>query len=86
MSVSSGPNAWVLTDRLSTAEKDVSVAKLFEKARWLKRSGKDDEARQIVALARANFAGVALVDALAAEIEGTPGEVVPAAGTLPPQQ
>jgi len=85
VNVSSGPNAWVLSDRLATGEKEVSVAKLAEKARWLKRSGKDDEARQIVTLARENFAGVTLVDLLAAEIEGTPpgGAVVPVSGQAP---
>src|SRR5512138_871636 len=85
VNVSSGPNAWVLSERLASGEKEVSVAKLAEKARFLKRSGKEDEAKQILALARQQFAGVPLVDALAAEIEGTPGEVVPAAGTLPQQ-
>jgi SH3-like domain-containing protein len=85
VSVSSGPNAWVLSDRLASGVKEVSVAKLAEKARWLKRSGKLDEARQIVALARENFAGVPLVDALAAEIDGTTPEVVPAAGAAPPR-
>ncbi len=33
VNVSSGPNAWVLSERLATGEKDVSVAKLAEKAR-----------------------------------------------------
>lgn len=86
VNVSSGPNAWVLSERLASGEKEVSVAKLTEKARFLKRSGKDDEARQIVALAREHFAGVPLVDALAAEIEGTAppdGQVVPASATAP---
>ncbi len=86
VNVSSGPNAWVLSDRLATGEKDVSVAKLAEKARYLKRSGKEDEARQIVALARQNFAGVPLVDTVAAEIEGTAppgGQVVPTSGAIP---
>ncbi len=87
VSVSSGPNAWVLSDRLATGEKEVSVAKLAEKARWLKRNGKEEEARQILALAREHFAGVPLVDALAAELEGVPGgELVPTSGTLPNQQ
>ena len=87
VNVSSGPNAWVLSDRLAAGEKEVSVAKLAEKARWLKRSGKEGEARQIVTLARENFPGVPLVDALAAEIEGAPaGEVVPASGTVAPGQ
>src|SRR6266540_586403 len=40
VNVSSGPNAWVLTERLATGEKEVSVAKLAEKARFLARSGK----------------------------------------------
>jgi len=78
VSVSGGPNAWVLSDRLARAEPDVSVAKLAEKARWLKRSGKEDEARQIVAFARQNFPGP-LAEALAVELgEGPP------AGTEPP--
>jgi hypothetical protein len=86
VNVSSGPNAWVLSDRLATGDREVSVAKLAEKARFLKRSGKEDEARQILALAREHFAGVALVDALAAEIEGAPpagGQVVPVSGQTP---
>jgi SH3-like domain-containing protein len=81
VSVSSGPNAWVLSERLATGEREVSVAKLAEKARWLKRNGKAEEARQILTLAREHFAGVPLVDALAAEIEGVPeAEVVPTSG------
>jgi SH3-like domain-containing protein len=85
VSVSSGPNAWVLTERLATGEKEVSVAKLAEKARWLKRSGKEDEAKQILALAREHFAGVPLVDALAIELEeAPPGGEVPASTTGSP--
>jgi hypothetical protein len=84
VSVSSGPNAWVLTDRLATGEKEVSVAKLAEKARWLKRNGRADEAKQILALARQSFADVPLVETIAAEIEGPPaGEVVPASAAAP---
>jgi SH3 domain-containing protein len=74
VNVSSGPNAWVLSERLATGERDVSVAKLAEKARWLRKAGKEDEAKQILALARQQFAGVALVDALAVEL----GEAPPA--------
>jgi hypothetical protein len=87
VNVSSGPNAWVLADRLATGEKEVSVAKLAEKARWLVRSGKPDEARQILALAREHFAGVALVEALAAELGEPPSPgaaVVPASAPAPP--
>jgi len=80
VNVSSGPNAWVLSERLATGEKEVSVAKLAEKARWLRKTGKDEEARQILALARQHFADVPLVETLAAEL-GEPrlgGEIVPA--------
>jgi SH3-like domain-containing protein len=83
VNVSSGPNAWVLSERLATGEKEVSVAKLAEKARWLERNGRKDEARQILALARQHFADVPLVEAFAAELEGPPpGEVVPASATF----
>lgn len=87
VSVSSGPNAWVLSERLATGVREVSVAKLAEKARWLVRSGKPEEAKQILALARQHFAGVPLVDALAVELGEAPppgGEVVPASTNAPP--
>jgi SH3-like domain-containing protein len=86
VNVSSGPNAWVLAERLATGEKEVSVAKLTEKARWLVRSGKPEEARRILALAREHFAGVALVDALAVELGEAPAAeaaVVPASAPVP---
>jgi SH3-like domain-containing protein len=79
VNVSTGPDAWVLSERLTTADREVSVAKLTEKARWLVRSGKADEAKQILALAREHFAGSPLVDALAVEL----GEQPPAATVLP---
>ncbi len=80
VNVSSGPNAWVLSERLATGDREVSVAKLAEKARWLARTGKPDEAKQVFALAREHFAGSALLDALAAELGEPPpgGVVVPA--------
>ena len=81
VNVSAGPNAWVLSDRLSTAEREVSVAKLAEKARFLVRSGKPDEAKQMLALAREHFAGSPLLDALATELGELP--TAPAPGTAP---
>jgi SH3-like domain-containing protein len=78
VNVSSGPNAWVLSERLSTAEREVSVAKLAEKARWLVRNGKADEAKQMLALAREHFAGSPLVDALAIELGEPPAPAAPA--------
>jgi hypothetical protein len=68
VNVSAGPDAWVLTDRLSTGQAEVSIAKLTEKARWLKRSGKPDEAAQLLAFARAEFPGSPLLDAMAAQL------------------
>ncbi len=87
VSVSSGPNAWVLSDRLATGEAEVSVAKLAEKARFLKRNGKPDEAHAILELARSRFPGVPLVDLLAAALSPPPpgGETVPAAAQQPGQ-
>jgi SH3-like domain-containing protein len=88
VNVSSGPNAWVLAERLATGEKEVSVAKLAEKARWLARNGRSDEAKQILAVARQHFPGISLVDTLAAELGDTPGVgggIMPAsAPTAPP--
>jgi hypothetical protein len=88
VNVSSGPNAWVLADRLATGAPEVSVAKLAEKGRWLKRIGKPDEALQLLTLARSTFPGVALVEQVAVELGEPPpvpagGEVVPASGTAP---
>jgi hypothetical protein len=88
VNVSSAPNAWVLADRLATGAAEVSVAKLAEKGRWLRRIGKPDEALQIVALARGQFPGVALVEQVALELGEAPpvppgGEVVPASGAAP---
>lgn len=80
VNVSSGPNAWVLTDRLATGEADVSVSKLGEKARWLARNGKQEEARQIAALALQTFPGP-LAEALVAELAEPPAE-----GSAPGQE
>ena len=74
VNVSGGPNAWVLTDRLATGDVDVSIAKLAEKARFLRKSGKADEAAQILAFARSQFPGAALLDAMAAQLGEAPAE------------
>lgn len=81
VNVAGSQDAWVLTDRLVTSEKEVSVAKLVEKARYLVRNEKTDEALQLLALARQRFAGAALVDALAAELGEPPA--APATDTAP---
>ena len=82
--------AWVLSDRLVTTEREVATAKLCEKARWLKRSGKEAEAKEVLALGRSSFAGAPLLEVLAAELgeppapaEGAPLSP-PAASPAPP--
>jgi hypothetical protein len=51
------------------------VAKLIEKARWLAKSDRREEALQILALAKGQFADVPLVQVL--ETELNPPPVVP---------
>jgi hypothetical protein len=77
VNVSGSQDAWVLTDRLDTSEKEVSVAKLIEKARYLVRNSKKDEALQLLALARQHSEGATLVTVMATEL----GEAPPADGT-----
>ncbi len=77
VNVSGSQDAWVLTDRLDTSEKEVSVAKLIEKARYLVRNNKKDEALQLLALARQHSEGATLVTVMATEL----GEAPPADGT-----
>jgi hypothetical protein len=78
----------VLSERLATGEREVSVAKLAEKARFLRKAGKEDEAKQILALARQQFAGVPLLDAVAVELGEAPPApapgVVPTSAAAPP--
>ncbi|HSN90783.1 MAG TPA: SH3 domain-containing protein [Anaeromyxobacteraceae bacterium] len=80
VNVSGTSNVWVLADRLAASENDVAVAKLIEKARWLERNAKHDEAKQILELARSHFPGEPLLEELAAAL----GEAPPAQGETPP--
>jgi len=82
VNLSSGSGAWVLTDRLSSAPRHVMVAKLIEKARWLVRAGKPEDAKAILVLARKEFADVPLVETLAQELGEAP-DGGPADGGLP---
>lgn len=86
VNLAAGQNAWVLSERLAAGEREVSVAKLTEKARWLVRVGRKDEALQVLALARTQFAGSPLVDALAVELgEGPPPAAAPAPAPSGPE-
>lgn len=82
VNVSGAQNAWVLTERLEASPREVSVAKLCEKARYLVRNNRKDEALQLLALARQHFEGAALVATLAAEL----GEAPPEPGAALPSE
>ena len=79
----SGASAWVLSDRLLSGPREVMVAKLIEKARWLVKVGKPEDARTVLELARAQFADVPLTQVLATELAG-PDAGAPAAPAPPP--
>jgi SH3-like domain-containing protein len=85
VNVSGAQDAWVLTERLESSAKEVSVAKLCEKARYLVRGNRKDEALQLLALARQHFEGAALVATLAAELGEAPAEGGAAAPAAPGQ-
>ena len=79
-----GPVVWVLADRLVGDERAISTAKLVEKARWLKRSGKEEEARQILELGRGAFGASPLLDLLATELGLAPAGAAGASGPAGP--
>ncbi len=84
VNVSSGTSAWVLTDRLSSSPRDVMAAKLVEKARWLERSAKPEEARAVLDLARREIPDSPLTEMLARELgEGADGGPAPAPEPAP---
>jgi SH3-like domain-containing protein len=72
VNVPGAQNAWVLTERLVTGTREVGVAKLIEKARWLVKSERRDDALQILALAKGQFADVPLVQVLETELNPPP--------------
>jgi hypothetical protein len=67
-----GPNVWVLTDRVSSRPADVEAAKLVEKARFLARANRPEEARDVLSLLRSRSPGSPLVAVLAAELGEVP--------------
>ena len=72
-----GQSTWLLTDRVTTLPGDVAAAKLVEKARFLQRNDRPDEARELLALLRSRSPDSPLVPALAIEL----GEAPPDGGT-----
>jgi hypothetical protein len=70
----SGQNAWVLTDRVTTRPEDLAASRVVERARFLQRSGKLDEARAALASLRQSSPDSPLVAALAVELGELPAE------------
>lgn len=81
VNVSGMSNAWVLTKSLVTDERAVMQAKLIDKARWLKNSKKEDEAKAILATLRSQFSDSPLPDVLAKDLGEEPAGAAPATAT-----
>jgi len=79
-----GPSIWILTDRVTTQPDDVASAKLVEKARFLLRNDRPQEARELLALLRSRSPDSPLVAVLAAELGETPPDVTAAEGPTGP--
>ena len=75
-----GQSTWILTDRVTMLPGDVAAAKLVEKARFLQRNDRPDEARDLLALLRSRSPDSPLVSALAAELGELPGDGGPPDG------
>jgi len=75
-----GPSTWILTDRVTTLPGDVAAAKLVEKARFLQRNDRPDEARDLLALLRSRSPDSPLVSALATELGELPTDGGPPEG------
>jgi SH3-like domain-containing protein len=85
---SGSQDVWVLSERLNTSEKEVMVARLAEKIRYLWRNNKKDDALANLAIAKQVAEGSILVGALEQELglapaAGTDATATPAAGTAP---
>lgn len=79
-----GPSTWILTEWVTTQPDDVAAAKLLEKARYLLRNGRPDEARELLALLRSQSPDSPLVPVLAAELGETPPAGAPPEGATAP--
>lgn len=69
---SGSQSTWVLTERLATDPKDVAAAKLIEKARYLARNNKKDEAVATLDIVRAIAPESPLLEVLATELGVAP--------------
>jgi hypothetical protein len=69
---SGGQSTWVLTERLATGEKDVAAAKLMEKARYLARNDKKEEAIANLDIIRSIAPESPLLEILATELGVAP--------------
>ncbi len=79
-----GPSTWILTDWVTMQPGDVAAAKLVEKARYLLRNDRPDEARELLALLQSQAPDSPLVPVLAAELGETPPVGAPPEGATGP--
>lgn len=82
---SGSQNTWVLSERLATDPKDVAAAKLVEKARYLAKNKKTEEALATLELLRSVAPDSPLVEILAIELGVSPadGATTPEASPQP---
>ena len=74
---SGSQSTWVLTERLATDEKDVAAAKLIEKARYLARNNKKEEAIANLDIIRSIAPESPLLGILATELGVAPADEEP---------
>jgi SH3-like domain-containing protein len=72
-------DVWVLSERLNTSEKEVMVARLAEKIRYLWRNNKKDDALANLAIAKQVAEGSVLVGVLEQELGLAPADAPAAA-------
>ncbi len=80
---SGGQNTWVLTERLASDPKDVGAAKLIEKARYLARNNKKEEALAALEIVRSIAPDSPLAAVLATELGVAPAAETPAPDASP---
>lgn len=81
---SGSQNVWVLTERLNTSEKEVMVARLAEKIRYLWRNNKKDDALANFGIAKQVAEGSVLIDVLSQELGLSPAPGDDASPSAPP--
>jgi hypothetical protein len=78
---SGSQDVWVLTERLNTSEKEIMVARLAEKIRYLWKGGKKEDAVANLAIAKQVAEGSVLVEALEKDLGLAPAAAAAAPGS-----